>query len=121
MFGGVDGCLETYMAFYCIDLSIVVLGALHGLVLLPVLLSMLGGESMSLSALFDEDGFLWSSRAPGTGRGLLIDDTGSYDQVLITDMPDENGHGNKSNRRREDEHNIPEAGNYHSSSSQANE
>lgn len=109
-----------YSMLCFIDLSIVVLGALHGLVLLPVLLSMLGGESMSLSALFDEDGFLWSSRAPGAGRGLLIDDTGSYDQVLITDMPEENGQGNKSTRRRDNEHSTPpEAGNNnHSSSSQ---
>lgn len=71
-----------------------VLGALHGLVLLPVLLSMFGGEGMALMTEFDEDGFAWSTGHDwrGLGRnnnGLLIDDNDSSDQVLITDMLDD--------------------------------
>jgi Niemann-Pick C1 protein len=66
-----------------IDLAIVVLGALHGLVLLPVLLSLIGGEGMALTAEFDEDGFAWSTGQHG--RGLLVEDNASSDQVLITD------------------------------------
>ena len=83
------------------DLSIVVLGALHGLVLLPVLLSRFGGEGMSMLSAFDDGtGFGWERN----NRGLLIDDSGSYDQVFITDMPEDNGQqqsrGRKAKTRR---------------------
>ena len=74
-----------------VDLTIVILGALHGLVLLPVLLSMFGGEGMSLTAEFDEDGFAWSTGHDWPGRnnrGLIIDDHESSDQVFITDIPE---------------------------------
>lgn len=83
-----------------VDLCIVVLGALHGLVLLPVLLSMFGGEGMAILAEFDEDGFIWSTGWNNDGRRLLIDDNESQDQVLITDIPDEqDGAANRSNSR----------------------
>lgn len=70
------------------------MGALHGLVLLPVMLSMFGGEGMALMTEFDEDGFAWSTGHDWRGlgrnnRGLLIDDNESSDQVLIEDMPAE--------------------------------
>lgn len=82
-----------------LDLSIVVLGALHGLVLLPVLLSLFGGEGMALMTEFDEDGFAWSTGNDWRGlgrnnRGLLIDDNESSDQVLITDMPSDDNSNN---------------------------
>ncbi|KAI9274797.1 patched family-domain-containing protein [Phascolomyces articulosus] len=83
----------------CVNLSIVVLGALHGLVLLPVLLSRFGGEGMSMLSAFDDGtGFGWERN----NRGLLIDDSGSYDQVFITDMPEESqqGRGRKAKNRR---------------------
>lgn len=85
-------CFNFHVFF--LDLSIVVLGALHGLVLLPVLLSMFGGEGMALMTEFDEDGFAWSTGNDWRGlgrnnRGLLIDDGDSSDQVLITDLPED--------------------------------
>lgn len=70
-----------------LDLCIVVLGALHGLVLLPILLSMFGGEGMALLTEFDEDGFGWFTGR--RGNALLIEDNESSDQVLITDLSDE--------------------------------
>lgn len=87
-------CIEKKINKFYLDLSIVVLGALHGLVLLPVLLSMFGGEGMALMAEFDEDGFAWSTGNDWRGlgrnnRGLLIDDNASSDQVFITDLPSE--------------------------------
>lgn len=87
-------CESKKINKFYIDLSIVVLGAIHGLVLLPVLLSMFGGEGMALMAEFDEDGFAWSTGNDWRGlgrnnRGLLIDDNDSSDQVFITDLPSE--------------------------------
>lgn len=72
-----------------------VLGALHGLVLLPVLLSLFGGEGMALMTEFDEDGFAWSTGNDwtlGNNRGLLIDDGDDSDQVLITDLPEDSNY-----------------------------
>lgn len=71
-----------------IDLAIVVLGALHGLVLLPILLSLFGGEGMALTAEFDEDGFAWNTGQDS--QDLLIDDTNESPEVYITDIPREN-------------------------------
>jgi hypothetical protein len=59
-----------------IDLAIVVMGALHGLVLLPVLLAMFGGEGMGLSDSFDEDGFAYNTEwERDRGNGVFL--TGS--------------------------------------------
>lgn len=48
---------------------------------------MFGGEGMSILYDFDEDGFAWSPR--GRREGLLVEDNESYDQVLVTDFPEE--------------------------------
>lgn len=58
--------------------------------LLPILLSMFGGEGMALLTEFDEDGFGWFTGNGGrNGNGLLIDDNESSDQVLITDISED--------------------------------
>ncbi|KAI8059658.1 patched family-domain-containing protein [Gongronella butleri] len=70
---------EVY--YFRMYLAIVIYGALHGLILLPILLSLVGGKGMSILAEFDQEGIAWIHQA------LLTDDRDSFDQVLITDMP----------------------------------
>lgn len=53
--------------------------------LLPVVLSMIGGHGFDLSAGFDEDGFAWGTGFSSSGRGriLLVED--DEDDQLIDD------------------------------------
>ncbi|KAI8973755.1 patched family-domain-containing protein [Mycotypha africana] len=88
-----ERCMFLFILGLSLDLAIVVLGALHGLVLLPVLLCLLGGDGMVLADV-DEDGFAWSANSHfwrGLGSQhhsqLLVEDNESSDQVLITDVP----------------------------------
>jgi Niemann-Pick C1 protein len=72
-----------------LDLTIVIYGAIHGLILLPILLSLYGGDGMLLLSEFNENGFVWDW--PRSEQGLLIEDRDSFDQVLVTDMPPSHG------------------------------
>lgn len=66
-------------------MAIVVAGALHGLVLLPVVLSMIGGDGFELSSGFDEDGFAWGRSSGRQGRSLLVEDPDEEDQLIDDD------------------------------------
>ncbi|RUP21196.1 sterol-sensing domain of SREBP cleavage-activation-domain-containing protein [Jimgerdemannia flammicorona] len=61
------------------DLLIVVFGGLHGLVLLPVVLSIIGGEGMGSSAALDEYGFSWARG--GNSHGMLVGDADDDDDI----------------------------------------